>query len=150
MFWKSKNVDVSRTMGRIINRSFSVRGSQPEHAEVRAETRSERTLPVMLVPMTEDPTPKIIFAFTKDVSAAGLAVLVNERINIGGLIVVLGEPGDRSVFEGTCCHCDHKGYGCFQAGVRLDKLLKNHDYQPLIDYADAIGKLHSSMESVEG
>lgn len=133
--------DVHRLMGRILNRSFTS-GLLMEtdlELEVRKETRSN-VISMPVVVANDDPSgePCIKSGITQDASCEGLAILSQGPIPYGDVIVGFGPSDDWSVLNCTCLWSASVGYGYFQSGMHINKVLSPFDYEPIKQYAAAL------------
>lgn len=140
------SVDVRRLMARILNRSFSsgmLMDVNPEQ-EGRQESRSNViSMPVIAVAVDDDPSSELDIksGVTQDISCEGLAILSKGSIPEGDVIVAFGPFDDWSVLNCTCLWTARVGYGYFQAGMHIDKVLPPHDYDPVKRYIAALEQM---------
>lgn len=149
-----KQIQVRCAMTRIINQTLDYSSLIPtENAndpQNRSESRLPRTLPVFLIPCAtadESTNTDIQVGFTVDISCFGLSVLLSETINLRDVVIMIGDPRHRHVMRGSCRHRKPMGMGTCQYGIRLDEVLKDSDYAPLIHYAEALEA--KSQQSIE-
>lgn len=87
----------------------------------RLETRSNRTLPVLLAPL-ENGRPVIsqaAFALTKDLSSQGVALVLPQALPAGDVVVVLWSESDPAFILGRLVQATALGGGFWQLGVEL-------------------------------
>ncbi|WP_197452184.1 PilZ domain-containing protein [Rosistilla carotiformis] len=132
-------------MTRLINQTLdysSFTDSEPrDGAQNRAESRLTRTLPVFLIACAtadDNVPPAIQTGFTVDVSCYGISLLLPETMNLDQVVVLIGDPKHRKVMRGTCRNRTPLGLGTCRYGIRLDEVLKDSDYAPLLHYAEAL------------
>ncbi|QDV10248.1 hypothetical protein CA51_00900 [Rosistilla oblonga] len=140
-----KQIEVRCAMTRLINQTLDyaslASSEEPPELKDRSESRLVRTLPVFLIPCTGDDEnggPDIQIGFTADVSCFGVSVLLSDTLNLQELVLMIGDPKHRKVMRGTCRYRKPLGMGTCQYGIRLDEVLNDSDYAPLLKYAAAL------------
>ncbi|TWT95667.1 PilZ domain-containing protein [Neorhodopirellula pilleata] len=142
----SSEVDVRRAMTRIINQSFDlmnrVQGDGPVASEKRADSRSQRVMSAFVMPCSGKPFASgelIQTVLVVDVSSYGMSAVFLERVAVDDQFIFMFGPNDaRQFFRGRCVRIEHIGLGAFRCGISLLEVLKNANYQAIIQYADAL------------
>jgi hypothetical protein len=116
---RNKQVEVHRLIRRIID------GSSPnlllQRENTRWEDRSNRTIPVLLVPMagTEIRTDEATVAVTKNLSSQGLAQVLPQPVWAEGVIIGLWNDGQAEYVRGEIRQNVPIGGGFWQLGIEL-------------------------------
>lgn len=119
---RNTQMEVHRVVRRVMDTSSPNR--PPSEGDERWESRSNRTIPILLTPFEDGvalPT-RSVFAVTKDLSSQGVAVIADHRPDYEAILVgilVDGEP----VFARAAVRQAHPlGGGFWQLGIELLEL----------------------------
>ena len=135
------SVDVRRLMARLLNR-FTSDSLVKLEDDSRQESRSNVSMPVIVVVINEDPNsdPNIKAGVTQEISCEGMAILSVHSIPHGDVIVGIGPFDDWHVLKCTCLWTTSVGYGYFKSGMHTDKVLSPLDFEPIKQYAMTLEK----------
>ncbi|MEM7456585.1 MAG: hypothetical protein AAF456_19730 [Planctomycetota bacterium] len=146
MFWgkkKKQQVELHKTMGRIINQSYSLQADFPElsdEAQQRSENRAKRQVPLAIFVCDDGRKPDYVPGFSSDISMYGLAALTTKKIRLGEVFIVVGGTEERVILQGECVRCTHCGLGCYKSGFKLNMVLPNVEFDSFIEFVDELEK----------
>ena len=158
MFWQKLTnrdaVDVHRVMGRFLNRSFASKSLTECEHEARREKRTCLVLPVIVLTANDAQSndDAVHSGLTHNISCDGMAIFTEGKIPEGHVIVGLGPLDDWHVLKCTRLWCSAAGYGYFETGLHIDKVLPTHDLEPIRKYVAALEKTtrHQPQTSDDG
>lgn len=106
-------------------------------AERRAEDRIDTAIVVAVVPCEAGrPLPKAAFAtMTKNISSAGISLIVNRTLAEDGLFVGFPGKSELSFVRATVLYRDRLPLGCYKLGLRMDEVASVDDWPELKDVA---------------
>lgn len=139
-------LEVERQLRRLIETSNPRR--YPSQHDCRREERSDRTLPVLLIPL-ESRGPVVaetIFAVTKNLSGEGAAVVIQQPFPADEAVLGVWNDGTLTFLTGNVCYRTPLEAGFLQVGLLLTGTLS-------ADKCESLAKLarlaqHLSLENV--
>ena len=126
MLWfqnRDKHFAVNRVIRRLINSSTP--NAIPLRGESRWELRSNRTMPVLLVPYDNDELAigEQAYALTKNLSSQGLALVLHQPLRADKVVVGIWSGDEPHFFAGEVRQSIPLGGGFWQIGVETTELL---------------------------
>lgn len=126
MLWfqnRDKHFAVHRVIRRLINASTP--NTIPLRGESRWELRSNRTMPVLLVPYDNGrlETGEQAYALTKNLSSQGLALVLHQPLRADRVVVAFWAGDEPHFFAGEVRQSVPLGGGFWQIGVETSELL---------------------------
>lgn len=126
MFWfhsRDKHVEINRVIRRLINASTPNR--TPLRGESRWELRSNRTMPVLLVPYDDNElsVTEVAYALTKNLSSQGLALVLHQPLRAEQVVVGIWSNAQAHFVSGKVRQSIALGGGFWQIGVETMELL---------------------------
>jgi hypothetical protein len=120
---RKKQSEIHRFIRRLLDSPRST--IPPVRGEHRWETRSNRTLPVLLAPWDENrPSPEeAAIALTKDLSGQGLALVLCQPFRAEQVVVGFWCEGEPQFVLGCLRQNVPLGGGFWQAGIELNQRL---------------------------
>ncbi len=120
---RKKLLEVQSVLRRVIDASAPNRA--PQEGEARWDSRSNRTLPLVLCPW-EDDEPWIdgaITAVTKNVSSQGLTAILAVKFEAELVVAGFSLDGDHRFMIGIVRHRTPLGGGFSQLGIELTRVI---------------------------
>lgn len=126
MLWfqsRDKHMEVNRVIRRLINNSTPNR--IPLRGESRWELRSNRTIPVLLVPYDDNEISagEVVYALTKNLSSQGLALVLHQPLRAEQVVVGIWSHAQAHFVSGKVRQSHALGGGFWQIGVETTELL---------------------------
>jgi hypothetical protein len=126
MLWfqpRDKHNEIHRVIRRLINASTPNR--MPLEGESRWELRSNRTMPVLLVPYdhNELSVGELAYALTKNLSSQGLALVLHQPFRAEQLVVCIWSNEQAHFVAAKVRQSVPLGGGFWQIGVEASELL---------------------------
>jgi hypothetical protein len=126
MLWfqsRNKHFEVYRVIRRLINASTPNR--IPLRGESRWELRSNRTIPVLLVPYdhNELSVGEICYALTKNLSSQGLALVLHQPLHAEQVVVGFWSNAEAHFVAGKLRQSVSLGGGFWQLGLETTEIL---------------------------
>lgn len=126
MLWfqpRDKHMEIHRVIRRLINASTPNR--MPLEGESRWELRSNRTIPVLLVPYdhNELSVGELAYALTKNLSSQGLALVLHQPFRAEQLVVCIWSNEQAHFVAAKVRQSVPLGGGFWQIGVEVTELL---------------------------
>jgi hypothetical protein len=126
MLWfqsRDKHAEVHRVIRRLINASTPNR--IPLRGESRWELRSNRTIPVLLVPYDDNELSvgELAYGLTKNLSGQGLALVLHQPLRADRLVVGIWSGNEAHFVSGEVRQSIALGGGFWQIGVEAVELL---------------------------
>jgi hypothetical protein len=126
MLWfqsRDKHVEIHRVIRRLINASTPNR--IPLNGESRWELRSNRTIPVLLVPYDDNElsASELAYALTKNLSSRGLALVLHQPFRAEQVVVGIWSHDQAHFVSAIVRQCVSLGGGFWQIGVEATELL---------------------------
>jgi hypothetical protein len=126
MLWfktRDRQVEIHRVIRRLINTSTPNR--VPLQGESRWESRSNRTIPVLLVPYdhNELSASEVVYALTKNLSSQGLALVLHQPLRAEQVVVGIWSNAQAHFVSGKVRQTVVLGGGFWQLGVEMTDLL---------------------------
>lgn len=111
--------------------------------ESRGEGRSNRTVPVLLVPLEDGKlqTDHVVFALTKDVSSRGLALTLPQPLRLGEVVIAVSSEGGVEYVRGTVRQNAPMGGGFWQLGIELRSRVVAEDWPQVKELARFAARL---------
>jgi hypothetical protein len=126
-----KQVDVHSLLRRAIDASSP--NLLPPDGELRWDSRSNRTFPLVLAPWVDERAlvAEAVTALSKNLSSQGLTVLLAEPIEAEQLVVGLWLDSQAYFLLGDVRHRTPLGGGYWQLGIELSRRLTSTEYGSL-------------------
>lgn len=126
MLWfqsRDKQTEIHRVIRRLINNSTPNR--IPLRGESRWELRSNRTIPVLLVPYDDNEISvgEVVYALTKNLSSQGLALVLHQPLRAEQVLVGIWSNAQAHFVSGKVRQSMALGGGFWQLGVETTELL---------------------------
>lgn len=126
MFWfqnRDKHLEIHRIIRRLINASTPNR--IPLEGDSRWELRSNRTIPVLLVPYdnNELSVGEVAYALTKNLSSQGLALVLHQPLRAEQVVVGIWSNEQAHFVAARVRQCVSLGGGFWQIGLEAIELL---------------------------
>lgn len=120
---RDKHIEVHRIIRRLINASTPNR--MPLRGESRWELRSNRTIPVLLVPYDDNELSvgELAFGLTKNLSGQGLALVLHQPLRAEKLVIGIWSAGEAHFVSSVVRQSVTLGGGFWQIGVEAVELL---------------------------
>jgi len=131
---RTKQIEASRLIQRLLNRSVpSILGLK---GECRAESRCNRTMPVILAPVEKNSivVDQAMYALTKDLNGHGLALVLNQPLKADKIVVGFWREADPAFVLGDVRQNLPFGGGFWQIGIELREV-PSHDFPGLNNLA---------------
>lgn len=148
MLWfqpRDTQFEVNRIIRRLINASTPNR--VPLHGESRWESRSNRTIPVLLVPYdhNELSVSEVAYALTKNLSSQGLALVLHQPLRAEQIVVGIWSSAQAHFVSGKVRQSVALGGGFWQIGMETTKLLSAVDFPELVRLLPWAARLDPSV-----
>jgi hypothetical protein len=125
-----KSITLHQTIGRIINRGFSIREAFPDlqkSEEHRSESRSKYNTPLVVFGFDDnDSNARLTVGATIDLSLDGAAAFLTGRIRKGPAVVALGPSENRVLIAAECLQCSPRELGSFFTRFRFSETLNQN------------------------
>jgi hypothetical protein len=126
MLWfqsRDKQAELHRVIRRLINASTPNRA--PSQGESRWESRSNRTIPVLLVPYDDNvlSTGELAYALSKNMSTRGLALVLHQPLRAEQVVVGIWSNQQAHFVLATVRQSGPLGGGFWQIGLEAKELL---------------------------
>jgi len=139
---RSSQVEVHKLIRRLIDTSSP--NMPPKSGDSRWEDRSNRTIPVLLVPLTggEPQLDEVATAVTKNLSSQGLALVLHQPFWAEGVLIGFRHDGESEFIRGEIRQNVPLGGGFWQLGIELSERLSAAD----IPRADRLVELTARLD----
>jgi len=146
---RGKQAEVHRIIRRMLDEG--VLPTLPGGKEERWENRSNRTLPVLLVPIDngEPRTDEATTALTKNLSSQGLALVLHQPFWAEGVAIGLWHEGSAEFVRGEIRQNVPLGGGFWQLGIELTEPLSLDEHPELEDLLPLAARLDPRRELVQ-
>jgi hypothetical protein len=120
---RDKHLEVHRVIRRLINASTPNR--IPLRGESRWELRSNRTMPVLLVPYDDNELSvgELAYALTKNLSGQGLALVLHQPLRAEQVVIGIWSGGEAHFVSAAVRQSIALGGGFWQIGVEAVEML---------------------------
>lgn len=148
MFWfnkRDKHFAVHKVIRRLINNSTP--GRIPLEGDARWETRSNRTIPVLLVPYdhNEVSVDEAAYALSKNLSSQGLALVLSQPFRAEQVVVAFWSGDEAHFVLGRVRQNVPLGGGFWQLGLEAMELLPPGDSEDLMRLVPLAARLDPSV-----
>jgi hypothetical protein len=148
MFWfqnRDKHLEIHRVIRRLINASTPNR--IPLQGDSRWELRSNRTMPVLLVPYdnNELSVGELAYALTKNLSSQGLALVLHQPFRAEQVVVGIWSNEQAHFVAARVRQSVPLGGGFWQIGLEATELLPTAQFPDLIRLLPWAARLDRSV-----
>lgn len=148
MLWfqsRDKQLGINRVIRRLLNSSAPNR--IPLRGESRWELRSNRTIPVLLVPYDDNELSanEMAYALTKNLSSQGLALVLHQPLRAEQVVVAIWSNAQAHFVSGKVRQSIALGGGFWQIGVEMMDLLLPADHPDLVRLLPWAARLDRSV-----
>lgn len=131
-----KSITLHQTIGRIINRGFSIREAFPDLQKVedqRSESRARFNCPIAVFGFEDcESNASMTVGATIDLSLDGAAVFLTSRIRTGPAVVALGAAENRVLLAAECLQCSPRELGSYFSRFRFTEVLNQNTIPQLL------------------
>jgi hypothetical protein len=138
---RNQQGDVHKLIRRLIDSSNP--NLPPVEGNSRWEDRSNRTIPVLLVPIDEDQprTDEAATAITKNLSGQGLALVLHQPFWAGGVLIGFWHDGEPEFVRGEIRQNAPLGGGFWQLGIELTQRVTSTEMPEIESLLDLVARL---------
>ena len=138
---RSRQVDVHKLIRRLIDSSSP--NLPPVKGNSRWEDRSNRTLPVLLIPMDDQrpQTAEAAPAITKNLSSQGLALVLHQPFWAEGVLIGFWHDGEPEFVRGEIRQNAPLGGGFWQLGIELTERVTSAELPEIEDLLGLVARL---------
>lgn len=142
---RDKQFEINRVIRRLLNNSAPNR--IPLRGESRWELRSNRTMPVLLVPYDDNELSagEVIYALTKNLSGQGLALVLHQPLRAEQVVVGIWSSAQAHFVAGKVRQSLALGGGFWQIGVETTEMLCPADMPELVRLLPWAARLDPSV-----
>lgn len=147
---RNQQLDVHKLIRRLIDSSSP--NMPPVRGNVRWEDRSNRTLPVVLLPIANG-RPQLAeaaTAITKNLSSQGLALVLHQPFWAEGVLIGFLDNGVPEFVRGEIRQNAAIGGGFWQLGIELTERVSSSDVPEIEHLRDLVERLDPRRDQAEG
>ena len=138
---RARQVDVHKLIRRLIDSSSP--NLPPVQGNSRWEDRSNRTLPVLLIPIDDQQpqTDEAATAITKNLSGQGLALVLHQPFWAEGVLIGFWHDGEPEFVRGEIRQNAPLGGGFWQLGIELMERVTRAEMPGIESLLDLVARL---------